>query len=297
MNGIINFFKPKGMTSHGAVNFLRKKLNIRRIGHTGTLDPEVSGVLPLCIGKATRVSEYLLDANKEYIGELTLGIETESQDMEGKVVNRSNLEVSEDEIRKVFSKYIGEIEQIPPMYSALKHKGQKLYELAREGKEVERKKRKVILYENEILDISGNKILFKTLCSKGTYIRTLCHDIGNELGTYGYMSYLIRTEVDDFSLEKSIGKEFIERASLSELEKYIIPMDFAVKDFEKIDLPEEFFFEISNGTKIDLESNNIYYSIGKKDYRVYCKEVFIGIGTIIEINSKKHLKMKKVLLT
>ncbi len=297
MNGIINFFKPKGMTSHGAVNFLRRKLNIRRIGHTGTLDPNVSGVLPLCIGKATRVSEYLLDSDKEYIGELTLGVETESQDMEGDIVNKSDLIVSEKEIREVFANYIGEIYQIPPMYSALKHKGQKLYEIAREGKEVERKKRKVYLYENEILNITGNKVLFRTKCSKGTYIRTLCHDIGKELGTYGYMSYLIRTKVDSFSLEDSIGKEFIESISLDNLNKYIIPMDYAVKNFEKIELKEDLFFEISNGSQINLDINNINYSKGFDEYRVYCKNKFVGIGIIINKNSFNYLKMKKVLLT
>lgn len=297
MNGIINFFKPKGMTSHGAVNFLRKKLNIRRIGHTGTLDPTVAGVLPLCIGKATRVSEYLLEADKEYVGELTLGIETESQDMEGKVVNKSNKLVSEEEIREVFSRYIGEIEQIPPMYSALKYKGQKLYELAREGQEVERKKRKAILYENEILSIEGNKILFRTKCSKGTYIRTLCHDIGSELGTYGYMSYLIRTGVDIFPIEKAIGKDFIEKISLEELEKYVIPMDEAVKDFEKINLPDGLYFEVSHGGQIDLDNNKISYVKGRDNYRVYCKNEFIGIGQVIKKDSIDHLKMKKVLTT
>ncbi len=156
MDGVINFFKPKGMTSHDAVSFLRRTLKTKRIGHTGTLDPEVSGVLPLCVERGTRIAEYLLDIDKEYIAEITLGTKTDTQDQEGKVISVSDKQVTETEILNTMSNYTGEISQIPPMYSALKYKGRKLYELAREGKTVERKARDIIIYNQEILNIENN---------------------------------------------------------------------------------------------------------------------------------------------
>lgn len=147
MNGVINIFKPKGMTSHDAVSALRKILKIKKIGHIGTLDPNAAGVLPLCIGKATRIVEYLVDLDKEYIGELTLGIRTDTQDMDGKVIYTSDKEVDERQIYSIMEKYKGNLSQLPPMYSALKHKGKKLYELAREGKTVERQARNIKIHD------------------------------------------------------------------------------------------------------------------------------------------------------
>lgn len=295
MNGIINFYKPKGMTSHRAVNFLRKKLNIRRIGHTGTLDPSVSGVLPLCIGKATRVSEYIIDGDKEYIGELTLGFATDTQDMDGIAIKSSNKKVSEEKIIEAFSKYQGDIIQIPPMYSAVRHKGQQLYKLAREGIEVERKERHAHIYENEILEINGNKILFRIKCSKGTYIRTICNDIGEDLGTFGYMSYLIRTEVENFKIDDAVGKETIENMSLEEIESIIIPMDVGAKNLEEIILEDKNHTKISHGRMIKLDGKYLKYDM-EKEYRVYCYGEFMGIGEIIQEDNVKKLKMKKVLL-
>ncbi len=294
MNGIVNFFKPKGMTSHQAVNFLRKKLDMKKIGHTGTLDPEVSGVLPLCVGKATRVSEYLLESDKEYIGELTLGIKTSTGDSQGEVIETSDKEVSQSEIEAVFKKYLGEIEQIPPMHSALKHKGQKLYDLARAGIEVERKPRRITVYENEILDIIDNKkILFRIKCSKGTYIRTICEDIGEDLGTLGYMSYLIRTESDIFKIEDAIGKETIENMSLEDFEKAMYSIDTGALKFEKIEIADKYFNELCHGIKIDISDYDMEMEV---DYRIYCKNIFIGVASPIYLDDKKLLKMKKVLM-
>ena len=295
MDGVINFFKPKGMTSHDAVSFLRRTLKTKRIGHTGTLDPEVSGVLPLCVERGTRIAEYLLDIDKEYIAEITLGMKTETQDQEGKVVSVSDKEVTKEDILNTMVNYTGEISQVPPMYSALKHKGRKLYELAREGKTVERKPRDIIIYNQEILNIENNrKILFYTKCSKGTYIRTLCDDIGEDLGTYGYMSYLIRVGVGNFKIENAYSMDYISSLNPEEISKIITPMDEALPNFDSLILPDNLFSKVINGVKITMDFDEKYEL--DKLYKIYSKEKFIGIGRIILIDSIKHLKMNKVLL-
>lgn len=295
MNGIINVFKPKGISSHGVVSRLRKILNLKRIGHTGTLDPNVTGVLPICIGKATRVSEYLLDANKEYIGELSLGIKTDSQDSDGIILERKdllNLELTNESIYKIFSTYEGSIKQIPPMHSAIRHNGKRLYELAREGIEVERKARNVEIYNLEILNIFNSKILFEIKCSKGTYVRTICNDIGEELGTFGYMSHLIRTGVGPFKIENAISLEQIEQMMNENDLSFLLPTDVAVKNLEKISLDSKFYNNIINGMKIETDIKKIDTEL----YRIYCKNDFIGIGKIISEKDKNYIKMDKVLI-
>ena len=218
MDGIINIFKPKGITSHDAVSIMRRTLGIKKIGHTGTLDPNATGVLPLCIGKGTRISEYLLDVDKEYIGELSLGLATDTQDSDGKVLKQSHKIVSRDDIYKAFDRFKGEIWQIPPMYSSIRYNGKKLYEFAREGKVVNRRARNVKIYNLDIINIFNNKkIIFYVKCSKGTYIRTLCDDIGEYLGTYGYMSYLIRIGVGDFKIADSYSIDYIKNLTKEEL--------------------------------------------------------------------------------
>lgn len=295
MKGIINFYKPRGMTSHDAVYYFRRLLGIKKIGHTGTLDPEVSGVLPMCIGKATRMSEYVLEVDKEYVGELTLGIETDSQDIEGKVVNYSSKRVDEKEIKAVFNSYRGEIFQTPPMYSAVKHQGKKLYELAREGKTVERKSRRAMIYKLDILNIENNeKILFYTRCSKGTYIRTLCNDIGNDLNTYGYMSHLIRVGVGDFKIEDSLSMDYLNSLDKDALKGILLDMDLAASNFKKIIIEESLYDKLTNGIKIDMES---YLDLNIDErYRIYCRGDFIGIGRIIIKENSRRLKMDKVLV-
>lgn len=292
MNGIINFYKPKGITSHGAVNFFRKLTGIKRIGHTGTLDPNAEGILPICIGKATRVSEYLLSADKAYMGELILGQATDTQDKDGKVINTSSKTVSEEDIRNSFSKFKGEILQIPPMYSALKHKGKKLYDLAREGKTVERTPRNINIYDLEIKEITNNrKVSFYVKCSRGTYIRTLSHDIGEDLGTFAYMSKLTRVEVGPFSMKNSYRKDELEDLGKDEIKELLLPIDYALMQFEKINMPSEFYKNLKNGMKIKVERNQ--YNLDEL-YRVYSNNVFIGLGEIIEKDEIHLLKMNKV---
>lgn len=293
MNGIINFFKPKGMTSHDAVNFFRRLLGIKKIGHTGTLDPNATGVLPICIGKATRVSEYFNEMDKEYVGELTLGMKTDTQDMDGKVIEVSHNKVIEGQIINSFNKFKGEIRQVPPMYSAVRHKGKKLYELAREGIIVERKSRSIHIKELNILSNYKNKeIIFYTKCSKGTYIRTLCNDIGEDLETYGFMSYLIRVGVGNFSIENSYGKEYLSSLKKNQVEKLLEPMDLALTHMDKIVVEDHLFNQLINGAKIPF-LNTSY--IENKNYRIYCNNKFIGIGKILIKDKNPLLKVDKML--
>lgn len=295
MDGVINFFKPRGMTSHDAVYFFRRLLNTKKVGHTGTLDPNATGVLPICIGKGTRVSEYLLGVDKEYIGELTLGASTDTQDGDGKIINSSNKIVSEEDVFSAFNNFKGTIHQVPPMYSALKIEGKKLYELAREGKTVERAPREVNIKEINILNNYNNKeIIFYTRCSRGTYIRTLCEDIGNELGTYGYMSYLIRVGVGVFKIENSYSMEYLKSISKENLLKIITPMDEAIGHIDVIDVPVSLYKKLVNGVPLEVGAD--YLNSINHIYRVYSNNTFIGVGKIIQKEDNLYLKMDKVLI-
>lgn len=295
MDGIINFFKPRGMTSHDAVYFFRRLLKTKRVGHTGTLDPNATGVLPICIGKATRISEYLLEVEKEYIGELTLGVSTDTQDLDGKVIDTSDVLVSKEDVENSFSKFRGSISQIPPMYSALKHNGKKLYELAREGKTIERKPRHAEIYKLDILNNEENrKILFYTKCSRGTYIRTLCEDIGADLKTLGHMSYLIRVGVGPFKIEESLSMEYLSSIEPEKIQKLILPVDKGVEYFHELIVPDSLYNRLINGVPLEMNTSEDL-SIEKR-YRVYSKNQFIGIGRIIEKHNEIYLKMDKVLI-
>lgn len=295
MNGIINVFKPKGMTSHDVVAEIRKITKMKKVGHTGTLDPNAAGVLVICIGKGTRISQYMLKLHKEYIGELTLGYSTDTQDSEGRVLNFSDKKVNEIDIYNAFNSFKGEIEQVPPMYSALKYKGKKLYELAREGKVVERKPRKAIIYDLKIMNIFENKVIFYVKCSKGTYIRTLCNDIGQLLGTYGYMSYLIRTGIGNFKIENSISLEYLKTASMEDLKTLILPIDEGLKHLKSINIDEKFYNKLINGAKVPVKKIDLN-KYNDDCLRVYCGINFIGVGRLIKSREELNIKMDKVLI-
>lgn len=213
MNGIINVYKEAGFTSHDVVAKLRGILKQRKIGHTGTLDPEAVGVLPVCLGSATKLCDMLTDQTKEYEAVLLLGIETDTQDMTGQIQAEKECNVSAEEAEAVIRSFIGAYEQIPPMYSARKVNGKKLYELAREGKSIERKARSVMIEQITIEQIHLPRIRMRVTCSKGTYIRTLCHDIGQKLGTGGVMESLVRTRVGSFLLEDAKKLKELEQES------------------------------------------------------------------------------------
>ena len=215
MNKIVNILKPTGMTSHDVVSRVRRILSMKKVGHTGTLDPDAAGVLPICLNKATKVSELILNKEKSYICELTLGVATDTYDSSGVITFEGDTyNITNEDIYKAFEGQKGEINQYPPVYSALKVNGQKMCDLARKGKAdtIEIKPRKVKIEKIEILNIIENKILFLVKCSKGTYVRSICHDIGQYLNCGGHMSFLLRTSSGKFNLENSI--------TLEELEKY-----------------------------------------------------------------------------
>ena len=297
MNGTINVFKPTGITSHQVVNLIRKKFKTKKVGHGGTLDPDVSGVLVIAVGKGTKISQYLLALDKEYIGELTLGIETDTQDRTGKVLNYSNKVVSTIDIEKTFQNYTGWIEQIPPMYSALRHNGKRLYELAREGKVVEREPRKAYIESLDILSIEDNrKILFKTRCSKGTYIRTLCDDIGKSLNTYGYMSYLIRTNVGNFHISDSYSLEYINNLEQEELNSIVKPIGESLDFLDSIYIDNKYYNNIINGVKILINEDFCKNHSINTIYKIYCRNTFIGLGRIIANDGNFFIKIDRVLV-
>lgn len=263
MDGIINVNKPMGMTSHDVVNRLRRILNMKKIGHTGTLDPDATGVLPMCIGKGTKLSDMLMSSEKQYRAELTLGISTDTQDSSGEVLSRREVTADELKIREVISMFIGEIEQIPPMYSAIKVEGKKLYELARDGVEVEREPRHVTIYNIEIknIDMENHRIDMVVDCSKGTYIRTLCNDIGEALGCGGHMSALMRTRSGRFFIEDAISLEELEVRAASDDFGFITPLEDALAEYKKVILAERNAWRVRNGIRIrvaGLEEGSMY---------------------------------------
>lgn len=227
IHGILNIYKKKGYTSHDVVAKLRGITGQRKIGHTGTLDPEAEGVLPVCLGRATKVCDLLTDRDKTYEAVLFLGIRTDTQDVTGTVTDRGDVQgITREMVEQAAHKYVGEYDQIPPMYSALKVNGKKLYELAREGKTIERKARRVRIDELEILEEALPRVRLRVRCSKGTYIRTLCDDIGADLGCYGCMEALLRTKVGPFALEEACRLEDVEAAvKAGELGKMLCPID------------------------------------------------------------------------
>lgn len=231
MDGIINVYKEKGFTSHDVVAKLRGILRMKKIGHTGTLDPAAEGVLPVCLGKGTRLCDMLTDKTKTYRAVLLLGQETDTQDTTGVVQAEYPVHVTEEEVRKAIVSFLGDYMQIPPMYSALKVNGKKLYELARQGKEVERQARPVQILDIQIESIDLPRATFFVTCSKGTYIRTLCHDIGEKLGCGGCMEKLIRTRVDRFTIGDSLRLSEVEAlAKAGQIEDRIVPVDGMFED-------------------------------------------------------------------
>ena len=258
INGIIIVNKEQGFTSHDVVSVMRKIMGIKKVGHTGTLDPQATGVLPICIGKGTKVSDMLTNSDKEYIAEVTLGITTETEDIWGEVTQKNDAShITEEMVKEASKKFVGEINQIPPMYSAVKIDGKKLYEYARKGVEVERKSRKVNISEIEILNFNNGKFDMRVACSKGTYIRTLCADIGKELGVGACMSALSRTKSSVFTLENAKTLDQIrEIAQNGNKESLVIPTDALFSHLPKIQLDKKRTEQILNGMFLKTQLND-----------------------------------------
>lgn len=251
MNGIINVYKEKGYTSFDVVAKLRGILKQKKIGHTGTLDPDAVGVLPVCLGSATKLCDMLTDKKKEYIAELVLGKETDTQDITGQILKETEVTCSEEEAVNAILSFIGDYDQLPPMYSAIKVDGKRLYELARQGKEVQRKTRPVTFYEIEILKMEFPFVRIRVLCSKGTYIRTLCHDIGQKLGCGAVMTSLERTRSGQFTKENAYTLEQIEKIrDEGSLDSIIIPVDSVFSELPRLIVTGETQNKILNGNLI-----------------------------------------------
>ena len=278
-SGIINVYKEKGFTSFDVVAKLRGILKTKKIGHTGTLDPDAEGVLPVCIGRATKVCDILTDKDKVYEAVMLLGVETDTQDTSGEVLKEQPVEVSEEAVREAVLSFVGEYAQVPPMYSALKVNGKKLYELAREGKTVERKARNVNIFSIEILEIDLPRVRMSVHCSKGTYIRTLCHDIGVKLECGGCMEKLLRTKVGVFELADTLKLAEIDALAKEGLvEEKIISVDELFEGYTKVWMKQEFDVVVHNGNRVKKRMFEEKLSSDTERLRVYdSKDTFIGI--------------------
>ncbi|MCI7042117.1 MAG: tRNA pseudouridine(55) synthase TruB [Lachnospiraceae bacterium] len=253
-HGMINVYKEKGFTSHDVVAKLRGICKQKKIGHTGTLDPDAVGVLPVCLGCATRLCDMLTEKDKEYVAVLRLGVTTDTQDITGKVLAEKEVTESVEKVREVISSFEGEQLQIPPMYSALKVNGKKLYELAREGKEIERKARPIVVHEIEILSENMPEFTIRIKCSKGTYIRTICHDIGQKLSCGGAMVSLKRTKVGNFGIEDSYTLSRIEdMAKEGRLCEILLPVEKVFEKLPEIRVKEETMKALLNGNQLRRE--------------------------------------------
>lgn len=274
MDGILVVNKPLGKTSFNMVAQTRKEFHTKKVGHIGTLDPMASGVLPILIGNCTKLSDYLMDHDKDYVAIIKLGQSTNTGDQEGEIVEEKDVDENifdETKIEEVLNSFIGESEQIPPMYSAIKINGKKLYELARAGQTVERKPRKIHITSIKLVNIDKNKneIEFKVTCSKGTYIRTLCEDIAKKLGTIGYMSKLTRTRVGEFKIE--------DEGKLISLEELL------VKNPSR-DLDDNEYKKLSNGIMLDFEGKANNESNLDCFVKLYHNKEFVGVGKIEDNN-------------
>lgn len=279
-NGIINVYKEAGFTSHDVIAKLRGILKQKKIGHTGTLDPDATGVLPVCLGNGTRLSDMLTDTDKVYRAEFVLGKITDTQDISGMVIGGSEVAVTENEVISVINSFVGKYSQIPPMYSAIKQDGKKLYELAREGREVEREPREVIIRNIIIESIDLPNITITVECSKGTYIRTLCHDIGKKLGCGACMTSLVRTRVGIFLLDESLSLTEIQNlCAEGKVEDKIILPDKMFPELRKCNMTKEGDRIVHNGNpfvaKDTVEGNSL-----PKDESILVYDsdgVFIGV--------------------
>ena len=239
MNGVINLIKPPAMTSNNVVGAIKKCLNQKKVGHAGTLDPAASGVLPIFLGKATKLFDYLIEGEKEYIGEITFGRATDTQDAQGVVIAQNDRVLRPEEAKQAIEGMMSYQKQVPPAYSAIKYQGKKLYELARKGQTVELPKRPISVYQAQYLDQLGeNRYLFKVNCSKGTYIRTLCHDAGADTGVYAHLSFLLRTKTGQFTIEDGYTLDEIREMHARGDFSFLLPMDAVLGHYPSFQIDE-----------------------------------------------------------
>ena len=303
MNGIINVLKPPGMTSHDVVSYLRKVLNMKKIGHTGTLDPEAAGVLPVCVGKATKAVQYLTDKQKSYRANIKFGTVTDTYDSYGQVIKENeSVAVDRKALEDTLKSFTGTISQKPPVYSAVKIKGRKLYQYALEGKEVQIAERTVEIYELKLVEmISENEAIIDVLCSKGTYIRSLCHDIGEAIGCGAHMSQLIRLGSSPFSIEDSHTLEEIKAAAEeNRISDILISVEILFKHYNSITIKASALKSVTNGNPLFEQGvlNGFEGLSENEDIRIYGEDYFIGTGTVQydEIRQRLFVKLKNIFI-
>ena len=285
MEGIIVVNKPKGITSFDVIRKLKKILKTKKIGHTGTLDPLATGVMLMCVGKATKLASDLEAKDKVYIADFDIGYATDTYDIEGKKIAENIIEVSKENLEQSIKKFIGNIKQVPPMYSAIKIDGNKLYHLARKGIEVERPERDVTIEYINLLDFKDNKAKIETKVSKGCYIRSLIFDIGQDLGTYATMTALQRKQVGDYSLEDSYSLEQIEEMVLNNDFKFLKTVE-EIFSYDKYSLQTEKELTLyKNGNTVKIKEN-----LENKKYRIYFQDEFIGLANVENNNLLKGYK-------
>ena len=273
IDGVFLLDKPLGFSSNQALKKIQWLFNAKKAGHTGTLDPMASGLLPICLGEATKFSHRLLDANKTYIATIQLGITTSTGDQEGEVVSEKEVVLNEAQLKDTLKKFIGDITQIPPMYSALKFEGKPLYEYAREGIEIERKSRQIKIYDIKLIKMEESVITIEVLCSKGTYVRTLAEDIGQALGCGAHLKGLERTQTGNFQLSDALSIEALESMTMASREKELMPIDALLDELLSIQLTETETEAIKKGQSIDFNNKN------DKEMRLYSASgQFIGVG-------------------
>ena len=274
MNGIINVNKPKGITSFDVIRKLRKILSLRKIGHTGTLDPLAEGVLLVCVGKATKLAQDIEAHSKEYVAEFELGYKTDTYDIEGTVIDKvENFSVTKEKLLEVINTFLGNIKQIPPMYSAIKVNGQKLYDLARKGETIEREARDIFIESIELLEFDGKKAKIKCSVSKGTYIRSLIYDIGEKLGTFAVMTSLLRTKVGEETLDKSFTLAEIESLKNQGKENFIT----SVEDYFTY---PKIYIEGEKNHTLFLNGNTLVFNGEDGIKRVYENDNFLGLASL-----------------
>ena len=285
MEGIIVVNKPKGITSFDVIRKLKKILKTKKIGHTGTLDPLATGVMLMCVGKATKLAADLEAKDKVYIADFDIGYATDTYDIEGKKIAENIIEISKENLEQSIKKFIGNIKQVPPMYSAIKIDGNKLYHLARKGIEIERPERDVTIEYINLLDFKDNKVKIETKVSKGCYIRSLIYDIGQDLGTYATMTALQRKQVGDYSLEDSYSLEQIEEMVLNNDFKFLKTVE-EIFSYDKYNLQtEKEFILYKNGNTVKIKEN-----LENKKYRIYFQDEFIGLANVENNNLLKGYK-------
>lgn len=293
MNGIINVLKPTDMTSHDVVGVLRRLLHFKKIGHTGTLDPMAVGVLPICVGRATKVVDHLTNDQKTYRCELKFGESTDTQDRWGKVLESSDERPSMEAIVSALEHFKGEIDQIPPMFSALKVNGQKLVDLAREGIVIERKARKQFIHDIRIVRALPEGLCLDVTSSKGTYVRTICHDLGERLGCHAHMTSLIRMKSGVFTIDQALTLEevsyYIESGRLRDI---LQGLDTPFMTLESCHISKFALAKLLNGIKIDLSSFLTLKPTENCSFRLYCENDFIGIGAFDELTQVLSLEKR-----